>query len=400
MKIDRFYIPKRDGSMRMISSPKEGYRIYSHMFLLIINVWIESQNKFPANMFGSIENRGAKDAWNRIIKETINAPYIYEFDLAKCFDSLRHDYIDLALLRQNLPFKMRRWIMDVLRSYKNNFELESIIEEEEKVLNEYNLYSSYLIQQFDKPEWAQDFLKRDVSRQMKVVKEWDAWVQCRRAHVQTHPHPRFDALAGLKLSQPNKPRAKVPGTVGMNIRHRPFSLIGNFTGNVERPTYSKPFHMGVPQGWALSPLLANLVIKEIAKPFEKNSLYYMDDGLWWAEDMDKMREILLKCMDWSYETGQLIATKKSGWVKYEGRWQKPLIFLGLKIDESRLTAKDNTPIPLAKDKAKQTDYQSRWFKHVLKHGITSYGIFYAHNKGIVKSAKNEKLADKSKLFKV
>lgn len=96
-------------------------------------------------------------------------------------------------------------------------------------------------------------------------------------------------------------------------------------------TYSKIF--GVPQGAPTSPALANLAMHEsiLSRPTQGNpleSLAYADDGLWYGN----ITQPLITPNTGMVRGNITINTNKSGWVKKDGIWLKPLKFLGLEYN--------------------------------------------------------------------
>jgi len=51
-----------------------------------------------------------------MLKEVINKKYIYEFDLAACFPSLKIDYVSRTLTLLKTPDNVMRWIEMMNRS--------------------------------------------------------------------------------------------------------------------------------------------------------------------------------------------------------------------------------------------------------------------------------------------
>lgn len=107
------------------------------------------------------------------------------------------------------------------------------------------------------------------------------------------------------------------------LKRRP--CVGSWTWYVKNVRDTGEY--GIPQGWALSPMLANLSIAPIAMKF-KNCLFYVDDGIMIAgkEENIKLEEL----MDALEKKGMTLAARKFGWVKHNGKWLKDLVFLGMK----------------------------------------------------------------------
>jgi len=94
------------------------------------------------------------------------------------------------------------------------------------------------------------------------------------------------------------------------------------------PSEKKPWSIGVPQGSNTGPLLALIPLIDFLS--QKSSISYADDGLFYS---NKPFEILDRP-----EWGIYLHKDKSGWVKWDGNWLKPLKFLGLTWNGKSLRA--------------------------------------------------------------
>lgn len=85
---------------------------------------------------------------------------------------------------------------------------------------------------------------------------------------------------------------------------------------------------GLPQGLGLSPMLSTIAIDHALKP---GTVMYADDGLVFGSDYtiqsrwDQFRQDVS-------EVGVEVSEEKSRYVKYQGRWIRPLKFLGCEYD--------------------------------------------------------------------
>ncbi len=103
---------------------------------------------------------------------------------------------------------------------------------------------------------------------------------------------------------------------------------------------------GVPQGAPTSPLLATMVLKDsIMNAW--NSVMYADDGLIYgkkatagAAPLPVTLDALLK-RDMG-DSGVQVHPEKSSWVRKDGVWMKPLLFLGLEYDGVTNTLRGKT----------------------------------------------------------
>lgn len=97
---------------------------------------------------------------------------------------------------------------------------------------------------------------------------------------------------------------------------------------------------GLPQGSPISPLLSSFLLAEVNEMTTESSehapdwIFYADDGLiysnWDSSDMEKYINtfVVPKYEQW----GIKFNLSKSGWIKQDGEWQKPLKFVGLTYD--------------------------------------------------------------------
>jgi len=87
-------------------------------------------------------------------------------------------------------------------------------------------------------------------------------------------------------------------------------------------------YKGVPQGSNLGPLLALLPMREFL--CQMSSVSYADDGLFYSDEPFEIYDMP--------QLGIVLHPEKSGWVKSDGEWLKPLKFLGLVLDREELRA--------------------------------------------------------------
>jgi len=86
---------------------------------------------------------------------------------------------------------------------------------------------------------------------------------------------------------------------------------------------------GVPQGCNLSPLLSLIPLRYYFL-VQQESVSYADDGVFFGNEP-------FEIIDDEF-IGVELNKKKSGWVKYDGEWKKPLKFLGLEYEDGKITA--------------------------------------------------------------
>lgn len=81
----RILIPKDDGSERPLGVPTLTWRIYLHNWTNILSILLVPQ--ISKSQHGFIPGRGTLSCWKELLTK-IEDPYIYEFDLKKCFDNI------------------------------------------------------------------------------------------------------------------------------------------------------------------------------------------------------------------------------------------------------------------------------------------------------------------------
>lgn len=109
---------------------------------------------------------------------------------------------------------------------------------------------------------------------------------------------------------------------------------------------------GVPQGAPTSPVLANIGLhNSILDRPGLNTVMYADDGLYYGE----INQPIITPNSGMVTANIAFNTSKSGWVKKDGVWLKPLKFLGLEFDGTTLKAKTRKGSELEFDKEELID---------------------------------------------
>lgn len=84
----------------------------------------------------------------------------------------------------------------------------------------------------------------------------------------------------------------------------------------------------LPQGQGMSPILSVFLLRWLnSLPFK--SIKYADDGLFYGDLPENPLEEAMKVVE---PLGAIFSKEKSGWVKKNGEWLKPLKFVGLTYD--------------------------------------------------------------------
>jgi len=102
-------------------------------------------------------------------------------------------------------------------------------------------------------------------------------------------------------------------------------------------------YQGVAQGSNTGPLLAIVCLKKFLT--QQDSISYADDGIFMSNEEFEVKEMPLSGIEINFE--------KSGWVRREGVWIKPLKFLGMEWDGQSLRAFTRKGSRLLADDTKQ-----------------------------------------------
>lgn len=92
--------------------------------------------------------------------------------------------------------------------------------------------------------------------------------------------------------------------------------------------WAKWGYKGVPQGAPTSPILSILILDQFLQ--QQPSVSYADDPIFFGDKPFTITD--------DPEKGIEISKEKSGWVRWEGEWMKPLKYLGIEYDGATLRA--------------------------------------------------------------
>lgn len=329
----RVILPKPDGGVRNLTVPSPSWRIISRWYHLWVNMWCTERYMISQNQFGAIKGRNTAQAWRAIWTKAIKAPFIVGFDIAKQFDSINTYQLWLQLKNNCLPPYLLNWIMGVIHSAPTNISEKQHQEEQFKV-HTTRLKDRYCILKHLVPWYEIPFLKVD-----QWYRDYKEAVKEKKKNAL-----RNDYQAMLKMFGPMYLNLKKSGAIKNNhpkvdkpseMSERTYQMyckrpnIGSWTWFVKNVRDTGEY--GIPQGWALSPLLANIAIAPIAKKFA-NALFYVDDGLMIGGKEQHMR--IEELLDELETKGMTLAYKKFEWIKWDGEWLRDLRFLGMKYVHS------------------------------------------------------------------
>lgn len=348
----RTYIPKGTDSFRPLGVPSLAWRVYLNMLLHPLVMVVHLHN----SQHGFRPGKGTLTAWKTILKEVIGSPHIYEFDLKQCFPS-----ISLPRLEYNMT----------------------------KVYGVPKLWSRYYTAlNFVPPIFKSNDLKLDEAQALASIRSGefnhDYWLTSPTAVREGVPMPRYFAeknnaltifansgttpdvgkflrymakhlppvvLDPEKLKDPSLPTITTLPNDVLNSFLSSLEGISTFRkleidANIERSVYGSTFFtpsastflptqewvklVGTAQGSSLSPFLAAIALDEIRSNLDSDVkiLLYADDGIFYGPGTEEF--VRYGIMDeLTSRLGFTIHPEKSGWVKKDDTWLKPLKFLGL-----------------------------------------------------------------------
>lgn len=118
---------------------------------------------------------------------------------------------------------------------------------------------------------------------------------------------------------------------------------------------------GLPQGYAPSPLLAALTMHYMYKKW--NMITYVDDGLVFSDERPNIDDFINEI---NMAGNIKLALDKSGWIKYNDSWVKPLKFLGLTMEPDGTISRNNSSEVETHYARKQKPSISNWLNADLR----------------------------------
>jgi hypothetical protein len=281
VKTTRFYVLKTNGKLRPIGCPTTVWKVYLAEYAWLLGFWLD--NKLSKTQHAFRPNKGIWTAWLDILANAIPARNIYEFDLNKFFNSIR---LFKAQAMTGSPFGM---------------------------LARYDRFG------FNKLLSLEDCLTRK-----KVPKNLVKLL----LKMQTNTPRVSDKVAEVDKLDPELWHVFNKGLDHMKLIYKDSEWSPL---RAERPKNNMEY--GLTQGSPLSPILAILAIDEwkALRPVTGGRVLYADDGIMYNNSKETpipAPELHIIMED----LGVTINEKKSGMVKFEGRWQKKLEFLGSVFD--------------------------------------------------------------------
>jgi len=300
MESHRVYIPKGQKGFRPLGVPEPEWRLLLHMYSNFLTFFLK--DKFP-HQHGFIPGLGTLTAWKEIFeKGYIHQDFIKEWDFKSFFDKVHLNRITEILLNLGCPKHVVYFLENINRSHVKLPKEELLDESQER----------------EKQKSHQDIKEGVLNATQKMFEPIKEFLAANS--------PPEDPLAGFRLL--NQFMEEDESESIQEYLQLQWALFDSF-----KPAKIPTQFEGVAQGSPTSPILANLIMNIwISKNIEEghNIVAYADDSVTFSD-----KPIKLECPS---DTGCIINQEKSGYVKYNKIWIKPLIFLGLKFDGEKFSA--------------------------------------------------------------
>lgn len=294
MDYKRVYIPKGEKGYRPLGVPKPEWRLYLHMYSNFLTYFLEPNLK---HQHGFLPGRGTLTAWKEIMTRGLTRlNFIKEWDFKNYFNSIHSNRITEELLKYGVPKGIAYFLENVNRSQIKLTKEDKVDESPVRKMKE-----------------SQDFFKSGGTGKLP-----DEYYEGIDDFLSAHPNNinllrQFMAEDGC-------------GSVEEFIQLQ-WALLDSY-----RPAKIPTDFNGVAQGAPTSPILANLIMDLWIKEHDGKAecVAYADDSVSFSNQPIEISP--------PSDTGIEINADKSDYVKWEGKWLKPLKFLGLEFDGTRFRA--------------------------------------------------------------
>lgn len=343
MEYHRVYIEKQNGKYRPLGVPEPEWRLVLHMLNNFIHLWI-GDHLLPSQ-HGFQPGKGCLSAWREIFKERLlRLPYIYECDLRNFFNE-----VDLPSLRDKLeemgvPREISRLLHHINMSAPDLplGREHHKVEERPQLQKAYHSHMhtpNYEIGRTNKPELEAGYQFETMWKELQnLLSAHPGNIEVIRAIMEEDGCADVQEFLQLQWAlydsiQPNLPDHKMSEDEWKGEK-------------------------GVPQGSPTSPLLSMVLLPEFLK--QARSISYADDPVFFGTEEFTIKDDKSK--------GLLLAPEKSGWVKYAGKWLKPLKFLGLEYNQGQLrgSTRNGATLIAEGDEKRMLETISEWEK---EHGL-------------------------------
>lgn len=284
LKYHRVYIPKSSSDKwRPLGVPTPEWRLVLHMWNNFLHLYLEDY--FLPSQHGCLPGRGTLTAWKEFFQKKLwKRKYIYEIDLRKFFDSVYINSIEEVLLNEKVPKRVTYYLMNLCMCLP-------------KLPKEHKLDESKITsQQKDREALSSGSAVPSSSKMLDSYKEF----------VLANGQELADQL--MLEDGCSTPEEWV---------QLQWALLDSF-----KPAKVEGHLEGTPQGASISPILSMTLLKDFLS--QEDSTSYVDDAFFSSNSPFEIKDDPTK--------GIFLNQHKSGWVKYKGKWRKPLKFLGLEFD--------------------------------------------------------------------
>lgn len=321
----RVYIEKSGGKWRPLGVPRPEWRVYLHLMNQALVHRLAP--KLKENQHGFIPDKGTLTAWIEILSKVISSPNIYEFDLKGYFDNLNQAFMNQSIKALGVNGDFLDKLKIINRSLVSLTKKDLIVERDRDIpfagdglFNMQSNFNPNRKKEQTMVEWFKEFRTNPIFR----------------------PKAVWDYLPPEGIGFPQKALTFVTAEHTNLWAQSP---------RISASILTKA--SGVPQGAPTSPFLSNASLDASLLELWKEIVQYADDGIMYGkfltqEVIDQVFSHAL-CMS----AGIIISLEKSGWVKKDGIWLKPLKFLGLEYDgeKNELRASTRKGSKLIYDKA-------------------------------------------------
>lgn len=365
VKYFRIYILKSNGKLRPLGPPSLEWRLYLHTLNNFIMLYMESRKVFKSErQHGFRSHKGTGTAWKDIFSKVIKSDWIFEFDLKRCFDNISVKGISKALRKEKVP---QHWISKL--EYLNMTPVQNPLKLKWD-MKEANAYNKYLMRNYGftdemlikNPNLSKipesEFVTVDgnLDEDLKldlIFHNYNLALNYQPERPKDEKHPFMSdnkILADWEEGMTYRANTKLIGEINsMDLEHNWKHLI-HIIGSEDRLKWKSEGKatMGIPQGLPTSPYLTILSIeKNLIEKTKAEMLMYADDGIFYGSGIAPDHRDLMKDNE---KAGIEFSKEKSDWIKKDGKWIKPLKFLGMEFDGTNWKASTRNNASLVYDK--------------------------------------------------